>query len=54
MGCRTKLIPLPQNSFKVDEGDGQIQITTLFKGGIKLTSRKNEIHPKIEEWIISE
>ncbi len=51
---RTQLIPLSENTFKVEGGNEQIQITNLPKGGIKLTSTKNEIYIKAEPWIPSE
>jgi len=48
---RTKLIPLSENTFRVNGGDDEIQFTKLSStGGTKLSTSKNEIYSKVEEW----
>ena len=47
---RTKLIPVSQNSFRINGRSGQIKINDLPNGKTELINSRNETYVKVEEW----
>jgi CubicO group peptidase (beta-lactamase class C family) len=51
---RIKLIPVSQNTFRVNGRNDQIQITNLANGRTELINSRNETYNKVERWTPSE